>query len=196
MTEQMQKILFDNYNYEQTPEDVRTYVDKYKGVCGEAAIAAIFMTTVENVFKKWGIEMSKFRGFTSEKEMKEILKNFRYKAIRKGVKDKYSIPECDFGIIRVSFGKPTDHWQKIARESHYLGVVKFEKGRYVYDNAIDKFDDKVINGIWIHESEYPKWMKAESMFITSYLELRPEICPELSVGSKPADKDKKKIGQA
>lgn len=167
----MRKITFDNFNYELTPSDVREMCDKYGGVCGESVIASLFHITVKEVFDKWGIEMSKFKGFTTEKEMRVILDKFGYRCIRKRVKDKFSIPKCDFGIIRVSFGNPNDHWHKIARESHYLGVVKYIQGRYVYDNAIDLWDGKQINGVWIHESEYPKWMKVENMFVTSYLQL-------------------------
>ncbi|MFW9875394.1 MAG: hypothetical protein ACFFG0_19990 [Candidatus Thorarchaeota archaeon] len=167
----MKKITFDNFNYEQTPEDVREYVEKYNGICGEAVIASLFHITVKEVFEKWGIDMKNFKGFTTEKEMRIILNKFGYKCIRKRVKDKFSIPKCNFGILRVSYGNPKDHWQKIARESHYLGIVRYMQGRYVYDNAINLWDGKPINGVWIHESEYPKWMKAENMFITSYLEL-------------------------
>ena len=176
MVEQ-KKLIFHNYNYLKTPQDTLEYAKRLNGICGEAAIAALMDCSLKDVFKAWGIGEDNFRGWTLQKEMKEILDKLGYEAKQKGVKDKDKLPDSDFAIIRVSFGKPEQHWSKTASLSHYIAIKRFQQGWYIYDNAIDLFDGKPINGIWIEKSEYYKVMKDQNMFVTSYLEItkKPEV---------------------
>ena len=165
------QIIFQKYNYLQTPKDVLEYADKYNGICGEASIASLLDITVKDVFDKGDINRDTFRGFTLQKEMRKILSKLGCASIQKRVSDKHKIPYCDFGIIRVSFGEPEQHWAKTASLSHYIAIKRFKQGRYIYDTAIDVFDGNPVNGVWIEESEYYKIMDDQKMFITSYLEL-------------------------
>lgn len=172
---EQKQITINRYNYSQTPPDVLEYAEKYNGICGEASIAALLDMTMKEVFDKGKIDRENFKGFTLQKEIRRILSNLRYSSTQKGVKDKYKLPDCNFGIIRVSFGKPDQHWSKTARDSHYICIRRFNTGIFVYDNAIDIFDDKPVNGVWIEKSEYYKIMEDQDMFITSYLEITAGI---------------------
>ena len=165
------QIIFQKYNYLQVPMDVLDYAEKYNGICGEAAIAALLDITVKDVFDKGNIDRENFRGFTLQKEMRAILIRLGYSSIQKSVDNKFILPDCDFGIIRVSFGTPEQHWGKTSSLSHYIAIKRFMQGWYIYDNAIDMFDGQKINGIWIDKSEYYKVMKQQNMFVTSYLQL-------------------------
>jgi len=164
-------IIFQNYNYLEVPIDVLEYAEKYNGICGEAAIAALLDMTVKDVFDKGNIDRENFKGFTLQKEIRAILIRLGYSSIQKKIDNKFILPKCDFGIIRVSFGNPKQHWSKTASLSHYIAIKRFMQGWYIYDNAIDMFDGQKINGIWIEKSEYYEVMKQENMFITSYLQL-------------------------
>ena len=168
----MNKLIFHNYNYLQTPQDTLEYAKRLGGICGPAAIAALLECNLKDVFEKGEIDESQFRGWTLQKEMKAILDKLGYDTKQKGVKDKNKLPDSDFAVIRVSFGKPGQHWSKTASLSHYIALKRFKQGWYVYDNAIDFFDGKPINGIWIERSEYYKVMQDQSMFVTSYLEIK------------------------
>lgn len=168
----MGHIEFTKYNYIKTPQDTLEYGKRLDGICGEAAIAALLECNLKDVFDAWDIGEDNFRGWTLQKEMKIILSKLGYEVKQRNVKDKNKLPDSDFAIIRVSFGKPDQHWSKTARQSHYLAIKRFMQGWYIYDNAIDFFDGKPINGCWIEKSEYYKVMKDQDMFITSYLEIK------------------------
>lgn len=165
------KLVFHKYNYLETPKDTLEYAARLDGICGEAAIAALMGCNLKDVFEAWGIGEDNFKGWTLQKDMKIILHKLGYEAKQKGIKDKNKLPDSDFVIIRVSFGKPDQHWAKTASLSHYIAIKRFQQGSYIYDNAIDSFDGKPINGIWIEKSEYYKIMKDRGMFLTSYLEI-------------------------
>jgi len=165
------QITFNKYNYLYVPKDVLEYAKKLGGICGQASIASLLKCNIKDVFNAWGTKEENFRGWTLQKEMKEILDKLGYNAKQKGAKDKNKLPNSDFAIIRVSFGKPEQHWSKTASLSHYIAIKRFQEGWYIYDNAIDFFEGKPINGIWIEKSEYYKVMEIEEMFVTSYLEI-------------------------
>jgi hypothetical protein len=185
---EMQKVTFDNYNYLQVPKDVLEYTKRLKGICGEASIASLFECNVKDVFMVWGIGESNFKGWTLQKEMKFIINKFGYDAKQRVIKDKYKLPDADFAIIRVSFGEPNQHWSKTAKESHYLAIKRFKQGWYIYDNSIGEFDGKPINGIWIEKSEYYKWMEANKMFVTSYIEITGTQCGNCGLKHFPETK--------
>lgn len=170
-----QSIVFEKYNYIQTPPDVLDYAERLGGICGEAAIAALLNITVKKVFETWGIDEKDFKGFTIQKDMRKILEKFGYDVKQKKVEDKFRLPNCDFGIIRVSFGDLKQHYMITANRSHYIAIQRFQQGRYIYDNAISQFNGNPVNGVWIEESEYYKVMANEKMFITSYLELKEKV---------------------
>lgn len=170
-----------------TPKDMLHYTRNVRGVCGECAIAAVLGKTVKEVFQAWGKDEKEFRHYTSQKEMKEILSKLGYAAKQKGVDDPIKMPECDLAIVRVSFGdyktKDKLHWMEVARRSHYIGLKRFRPdglGIYVFDN-FETFDGKETTGLWIETSEYYKVMANEKMFITSYLELKPNEVKELGI---------------
>ena len=166
-------VLFDNYSFDPTPNDVLEYAKKLNGICGEASIGALLKINVKDVLDIWGIDEKEFKGFTLQKDMIAILKKAGYSVTQKRVKDKHLLPNCHFGIIRVAFGKPDQHWMKTAKSSHYICIKRFQQGTFVYDNAIYEFDGVSHNGVWIEKFEYYKWMKSEEMFITSYLDISP-----------------------
>jgi len=175
MSKQEEPMLFHNYNHLRTPKDTLKYVERLGGICGEAAIAALLDCEVKTVFAAWGINESDFRGWTLQKEMRRILDRLGYDCKQKSVEDKKKLPDSDFAIVRVSFGKPDQHWAKTASLSHYIALRRFVQGWYVYDSAISMFDGKPINGLWIEKSEYCKVIEAEDMFITSYLEVTMKV---------------------
>lgn len=156
---------------DKTPCDCLEYGEKYNGICGEAAIAALLETNLKTVFDIGKIDRETFKGFTLQKDMIRILNNLGYTPIQKKATEKYKLPDCNKAIIRVSFGEPNQHWMKTAKLSHYIAIKRFAQGRFVYDNAINEFDGKPVNGVWIEESEYYKVMTNQKMFITSYLEV-------------------------
>lgn len=170
-----EKIVINNYNHLRTPQDVLEYIERLGGICGEATIAALMGINVRDVFSVWGIGEENFKGWTTQKEMRVILDRLGYNVKQKRVKDKYRLPNSDFAIIRVSFGNPNQFWLETASVSHYIAIRKFQQGWYVYDSAINLFDGKPINGIWIEKSEYYKVMEEQNMFITSYLEIIRKI---------------------
>ena len=177
-----QKIIFRNYNYIQVPQDSLEYAERLGGICGEAAIGALLGCNIKEVFLAWGIGENNFGGYTLQKEMRFILEKLGYSSQQRSVKDKKVLPDTDFAILRVSFGNPSQHWSKTATLSHYLALKRFQQGWYIYDNAIDLFDGKPINGLWIEKSEYPQWMEDQDMFITSYLEIKKK--PETRIVRK------------
>lgn len=171
-----------------TPEDLLRTIKEIDGCCGQCAIASILGIKVMDVFEKWGIDLKTFKHHTSQKEMKQILEILGYDSKqRPSPKDKISIPNCDLGIIRVSFGDRNAHWMQIAQNSHYIGIKKFHGRRYIFDN-IQEFDGKPINGMWIEFTEYYKLMMAEKMFITSYLEILPNQCGNCGLKHFPKTK--------
>lgn len=165
------KIEFRTYSFSSTPEDYLEHQKRMEGICGLSAIASLLGTSMGEVLEVFGINQDEFKGYTTEKEMRKILGRFGYDVKRRHVKDKHSLPDCDFGIIRVSFGDIDQVWYKTMERSHYVAIKRFERGRFIYDN-LDTFDNQKVNGVWIHEREYPLLMSAENMFVTSYLEVK------------------------
>jgi hypothetical protein len=47
---EQKQIIFQKYNYLETPTDALEYAEKYNGICGEAAIAALLKTDLKTVF--------------------------------------------------------------------------------------------------------------------------------------------------
>lgn len=186
--ESQEPIIFNHYNYLQVPQDVLVYAEKLNGICGEASISALLECNLKDVFDAWGIGEENFRGWTLQREMRIILNKLGYDSQQLGVKDKTILPDSDFAIIRVSFGNPKQHWSKTASLSHYLAIKRFKQGWYIYDNAIDFFDGKPVNGVWIEKSEYYKVMERQNMFVTSYIQLLPQQCGNCGLKHFPKTK--------
>lgn len=138
-----------------------------KNCCGELAISAVLNIPTIKVFEKAEIKPEDLKKGTSQKRMKEILKSFGYEVKQKGVENKFRMPRTDLAVVRVSFGKPEQFWMLTAKRSHYVALKRFGFNRYVLDNV--KVDGKIQ---WIEAIEYRKIMEAESIFITSFLELK------------------------
>lgn len=151
------------------PADYEEYRVKIDNCCAELALAGLFEVSVSFVFSFAGIKLKDLPKGTSQKRVREILKKWGYKTIQKSVKDKHSIPKCDFAIVRVSFGNPKQFWIETAKRSHYLALKKFNTHHYVLDNGVI-VDGKAHH--WIERNEFKKVMKAEKMFVTSYLEIK------------------------
>jgi len=167
---QQEKIINLNHLYLGSfpiPSGYAKYDVEIKNCCGELAIAGLLNIPVPMVFKKGKIKITDLEKGTSQKKMREILKNLGFKTKQHGVKDKFKIPKCDLAIVRISFGNPKQHWIETAKKSHYLALKKFKSGNYyVLDNM--KIDGKYS---WIERTEFKKVIEADKIFITSYLEL-------------------------
>lgn len=155
------------FGYFPIPPGYSKYALEVDNCCGELAIAGALDMPVPHVFEKGKIIKTELGKGTLQKRMREILNNLGYETIQKGVKNKFKIPKCDLAIVRVSFGDPEQFWIETARQSHYIALRRSGVNHYVLDNV--RIDGKYE---WVLSTEYTKIMKAEKMFVTSYLEIK------------------------
>ena len=146
------------------------YALEVDNCCGELAIAGVVNIRVPQVFEKGKILKAELSKGTLQKRMREILSNLGYETTQRSVKDKFKIPKCDLAIVRVSFGDPEQFWIETARRSHYVALKRSGANHYVLDNRV------LVDGkhAWIERIEFRKVIKADKMFVTSYLEIKPK----------------------
>lgn len=155
------------------PQDIEKMTEKYKidkgGICGQACLAVIEGSSIQNVLNQWvgfGLE---WKGWSGWKQLKEYLEKKGYE-VRLKRKNNLTFNFKDFYILRIQWigkgenkEKPFYGWGHWSEASAYTHFIIIHKAKFFCNE----------DG-WLSTQEFPDYLKHYNGVITSGMEIKNE----------------------